>query len=297
VATHEEQFLAVLEKIGQSEVSASTPSVLDADGDSSAEHVETAGPSEDPNQEAADEDLVAANAERPGLPEDALAPITKRNLWVHHDTHPVVYDVALLSEYGTDWFEWEAETLWREIREDFRVPSISDHARSKIQAVKTLHIHEWYWTKWEVFCWITQALNNNIPDFRVLQKPSPAQLMNSVDVATMVRNDQEFTAELQMFVAAVMVEGGIFYAPQPIRFCQDEIETLLDELKVGKELIGQVQERWRAVKLIAPEVWVSSPEPILQEDVVDIQVAKLKVACDYLDLRRRQLQDQLRLLK
>jgi hypothetical protein len=292
VATHEEQLLAFLEKIGQPEVPATTPSVLDAD-DSSAEHVETAGPSEDPN-EVNDIDSVATG---PGIPEDTLAPITKRNLWVHHDTHPVVYDVALLSEYGTDWFEWEAETLWREIREDFHVPSISDHARTKIQAIKTLHIHEWYWTKWEVFCWITQALNNNIPDFQVLQKPSAAQLMNSVDVATMVRNDQEFTAELQMFVAAVMVEAGIFYAPNPIAFCQDEIETLLDELKITKSLIGQVQERYRAVKLIAPEVWVSSPEPILQENVVDIQVAKLKVACDYLDLRRRQLQEQLRLLQ
>lgn len=297
MSSHEEQLLAVLEKIGQpQEVSASVPSVLDAD-DASAGHVETAGPSADPNTEADDEDLVAANAERPGLPEDSLAPITSRNLWVHHDTHPVVYDIALLKEYGADWFTWEAETLWKEIREDFHVPSISDHARTKIQAIKTLHINEWFWSKWEVFCWLTQALNNNIPDFQVMQKPSIAQLFNSVDIGTMVRDGEEFTPELQMFVAAAMVEEGVFYAPAPVAFCQDEIVQLLEWKQIGTDLIGQVQERYREISKVSAEAWANSPEPILREDVVDIQVAKLKVACDYLDLRRRQLQEQLRLLK
>jgi hypothetical protein len=296
MATHEEQLLGLLEKIGQpEETTAEVPSVLD--GTSNDDHVETYGSSEDPNTEAEHEELAAANTDRQGMPEGALSPVTKRNMWVHHDTHPVTYDVALLGTYGTDWFEWEPGTLWREIREDFRVPSINDHAKAKIQAAKTLHINEWYWTKWEVFCWITQALNNNIPDFHVLQKPSIAQLMQSVDAATMVRNDVEFTPELQMFVAAAMVESGVFYAPKPIDFCQDEIETLLDELQIDKSLIGQVQSRWREVKQISPEAWARSPEPVLREDVVDIQVAKLKVACDYLDLRRRQLQEQLRLLK
>lgn len=297
MATHEEQLLAVLEKIGQlQEVSASTPSVLDS-ADESASRVETSGPSEDPNTEAANEDLVAANIERTGLSEDTLAPITSRNLWVHHDTHPVVYDVALLREYGADWFVWEPETLWKEICEDFHVPSISDHARTKIQAIKTLHINEWYWSKWEVFCWLTQALNNNIPDFQVMQKPSIAQLFNSVDIGTMVRDDEEFTPELQMFVAASMVEEGVFYSPAPVAFCQDEIVQLLEARQLGTELIDQVQKRYREISQVSAAAWAASPEPILQENVVDIQVAKLKVACDYLALRRRQLQEQLRLLK
>jgi hypothetical protein len=145
---------------------------------------------------------------------------------------------------------------------------------------------------------VTQALNNNIPDFQILQKPSVPQLMNSVDIATMVRNDEEFIQEVQGFVAAAMVEEGVFYAPKPIAFCQDEIVQLLKELQIddGEGLIAQVQERHREVQNISPEAWARSPEPILKETAVDIQVAKLKVACDYLALRRRQLKDQLRLL-
>jgi hypothetical protein len=226
-------------------------------------------------------------------------PFSARNLFVHHDTHPVVFDIVLLKQYQEDWFTWEAETLWREIKEDFRVPSISDHSKAKIQAIKTLHINEWYWTKWEVFCWVTQSVNNNIPDFSVLQKPSIPQLFNAVEIASMVRKDEEFGSEVQMFVASSVVEEGVFYAPEPIAFCQDEVVQLLDELKIddAAELISSVEKRFDQVMKISPEKWVAADGFVLQEVPEDIQSAKLKVAQDYLALRRRQLQAQLRLLR
>ena len=292
MATHEDRLLAVLEKIGQVEVSPTIPSVIDADDDS-AEHAETAGDTEDPNEEAQDEEIDPS-----GIPE-GLAPITRKNLFVHHDTHPVVFDLALLAKYDTDWFEWEPVTLWKEIKEDFHVPSISDHACAKIQAIKTIHINEWFWDKWEVFCWVTQALNNNIPDFQVIQKPSIPQLMNAVDIATMVRTGEEFNQEVQSWVGASVVEEGAFYAPEPIGFCQDEILELLTETQVegSQQVVSAVGKRFKEIVSLPEEAWVGGGDPILQETPVDIQVAKLKVACDYLALRRRQLKDQLRLLR
>lgn len=294
MATHEDRLLAVLEKIGQPAVSAATPSVEDATAPLVGDGIETAGPTEDPNEEAKDEQIDPA-----GIPA-GLALISKKNLFVHHDTHPLVYDLALLDKYDTDWFGWEPATLYKEIKEDFRVPSISDLACTKIQAVKTLHINEWFWDKWEVFCWITQALNNNIPDFQVIQKPSIPQLLNAVDIATMVRSTEEFIQEVQSWVGASVVEEGVFYVPDPIKFCQDEIFTLLaEELKLEdpQAVIDQVKTRFNEVMAIPPDEWGKGDEPILQETMVDIQVAKLKVACDYLALRRRQLKDQLRLLR
>jgi len=292
VSTHEDRLLAVLEKIGQPEVPASVPSVIDVD-DASAELVETAGDVEDPNEEIRNEPIDPA-----GIPA-GLAPITHRNLFVHHDTHPVVLDLALLAKYNTDWFGWEAATLWKEIKEDFRVPSISDHTCAKIQAIKTLHINEWFWDKWEVFCWITQALNNNIPDFQVIQKPSIAQIMNAVDIASLVRSEEEFIQEVQSWVAASVVAEGVFYAPEPIEFCQDEILELMVETKIDNPegSIASVKKRFDEIMSLPEEAWGSGDEPILHETAIDIQVAKLKVACDYLALRRRQLKDQLRLLR
>lgn len=283
-------MLAILEKIGQPPggVSAAVAAVEDAT--SNEDHVETAGPTEEPTVEIPE-------PPSPGIPE-GTAPVTRKNLFVHHDTHPVVFDVALLAKYDLNWFVWDPQTLWREIKDDFRVPSISDHACAKIQALRTLHINEWFWTKWEVFCWITQALNNNIPDFHVIQKPSAAQLLNAIDIAELVRSGEEFSQEVQSWVAACLMDESIFYAPKPIAFCQDEIVQLLNELKVERpeEVVGAVQSRYREVMQISDEAWANSPDPILHETPADIQVAKLKIAADYLALRHRQLKDQLRLL-
>ena len=276
MTTHEANLLAVLEKIGQSEPV------------STEQSVEESGPSGNP--EAATSTLSV------GIPEGST-PITRRNLFVHHDTHPVVFDIALLKEYQEDWFTWEADTLWKEIKEDFRVPSISDHSKAKIQAIKTLHINEWFWTKWEVFCWVTQALNNNIPDFQVIQKPSLPQLLNAVEISALVRKGEEFGAEVQMFVAASFIDDSVYYAPEPVAFCQDEIVQLLDELKADKGLIATVKQRFWQVMKISPEQWAASSEPILNEVPEDIQAAKLKIAVDYLSLRRRQLKHQLGLLR
>lgn len=234
-----------------------------------------------------------------GVAQDrSFAPISSKNIWVHHDTHPVVFDVSLLKQYGTDWFVWEAETLWKEIKEDFHIPSISDHSKAKIQAIKTLHITEAFWERWEFFCWINQALNNNISDWLVLQKPSLAQLFNTADISSMVRQGEQFSVEVKGFMAAAVVDEGVFYTPHPIEFCQEEVTNLLNELNIPDhvKLMTQVQDRYREIISVPIETWTSSGDPILLENAVDIQVAKLKVAWDYLSKRRNQLKDQLRLL-
>ena len=278
MSAHEERLLAVLEKIGQAREPAGTPSTLS----------ETAGPASAPG----------TPPERAGVP-DALAPVTRRNFFAHYETHPVVFDVALLHQYDADWYTWEPATLWRSIMVDFHVPSISDHNKAKIQAVRTLHINEWFWTHWEVFNWVTQAINGSIPDFVVLQKPTLAQLVNAISSATIVRSDEEFNHELQMYVAAVMADEGVFYAPKPLMFCQEEISRLLTETRMNHvhELIKDVQVRWEQVSAINDTEWASATHPILHETPVDVQVAKLKVAYDYLKLKHDQLRSQLGLLQ
>jgi hypothetical protein len=255
---HEADLFAVLEKVGKQQVQ-------------SSESPETPSP-----------DATVGRGP---------SPVTKRNLFVHHDTHPVVFDVVLLKEYGTDWFVWEAETLWREIMADFKIPSIHDHVKAKIQAIKTLHISEAYWTDWEPFSWVTQAVNNNIPDWLTIQKPSLSQLVNSVDVATMVRANEIFAPEVKDFTAACLLEEGVLYAPNEIKFCQEAIDRYAHDNSIEDyaSIVQQVQARYRQV--------CSNPATVsLEENVVDIQVAKLKVAWDYLTTRRAQLREQLPLL-
>lgn len=219
------------------------------------------------------------------------SPVTRKTLFVHHDTHPVVYDVALLREYNAEWFVWEAETLWSEILRDFKVPSISDHAKAKIQAIKTLHISEAYWSEWEVFGWLSQALNNNIPDWQTIQKPSIGQMMNSVDIATMVRTGETFSTEVSGYGAACLLDEGVLYAADNLKFCQVVLDRYAADrgLSIHSQLVSEVQTRYQQL--------LSAPNGVnLEETAVDVQVAKLKVAWDYLSKRRAQLKEQLMLL-
>jgi hypothetical protein len=283
VVDHESNLLTVLQQVGQQ--IPTTPS----DDDSAVLDSGTIVPTTDHYKVVAPDVLAPSPMQVPDLNTRKTTPVTSKNLFVHHDTHPVVFDIALLKRYKADWFEWQPETLWKEIKEDFRVPSISDHAKSKIQAIRTLHIGEGYWKSWEVFCWITQSLNNNIPDWHILQKPSLAQLMSSVDIAEMVRTGETFALEVSSFIAASLLDENVLYAPHPVAFCQSEISRYLTGAGIEHEgLISEVQKKYREV--------IKTPGIPLEENAVDIQVAKLKVAWDYQAMRGRQLKDQLALL-
>ena len=63
----------------------------------------------------------------------STAPFSKKNMFIHHDVHPLLMDVVLLKSFGIDWLAWEAETLWAEIQRVFKQPPLPVHNKNKIQ--------------------------------------------------------------------------------------------------------------------------------------------------------------------
>jgi hypothetical protein len=266
---------------------------------------------------------------------DQGTPLTMRNLFIHHDAHPIVLDFALVKQYGREWLNWEPETIYSEIAKDFNC-QISEHARSKIQAVKTLHCTDLAWKSWNVFEKVAQALNNNIPRFDLMQPLSLEQVYGAVDIMEGLENE-EFSEEVQRYMAACIMNEEVTFAPPPLPsdvqlfisnpkyFCKDcgheyaavHHDGICDHCsgkfdaemglsmrpnpeRPGKgtntELIltlnpDEVQARWESVRT-SPSSSVD-----LGENQVDIQVAKLLVARDYMNVRRKQLTEQLIALK
>jgi len=217
----------------------------------------------------------------PGLPGTGRPRlVTKASIFKHHDAHPVVLDYLLIDRFDFAWFEWEPETLWAEIRLEFQTPAVDDHVRSKIQAVKTAHITDWVWTKWEVFCPIVQALNNNIPDFKVLRKPEPAQLLAAVDMLNDLRQE-EWSREVGHFIASALLERGIALAPPPIEFAQASIDQYLQDENIPTDT-SALRKRYDEVLDTPLE------EVELEETPVDVQVGRLVIAHDYMKMRRSQ---------
>lgn len=263
---------------------------------------------------------------------DFRTPLTLRNLFTHHDAHPIVLDFALIKAFQLEWFLWEPETIWASILDMFK-SNVSEHNRAKIMAIQTLHVSHAPWEQWQVFEKVIQALNNNVPRFDVMQVPSLEQLYAGIDIMDTLRRE-EFSSEVKQYMAAAVLHEDVFYVPQPLDFIQVEVskpfyrcdtcETTysalfhdgvcdnctqkfdpeqglsmrpkqeLLEAGLGKKLTlavkynpDPVQQRWEEVRK-KPEMDIE-----LQETQTDAQVAKLIVARDYMNVRRRQLAEQL----
>ena len=267
---------------------------------------------------------------------DFKAPVTIQNLFTHHDTHPVVLNFAMMKQFGIEWVGWEPETCWAEIQREFKT-QVSELSRAKLQVIRTLAVSNAPWEQWQVFEKVIQGLNNNIPNFEIMQAPSLEQLYAGIDIMEQLRT-VEFDHEVKLYAAAAVLHENVTFVPAPLDFLQAEVsqpyyrckdcgnqdsalfhdgtcDTCTKKFHVDQGLsmkpnqelaskgIGKsmelflkydptdVETKWDQVNTKA------TADVDLEENEVDIQVAKLLVARDYMNIRRRQLADQLTGLK
>lgn len=268
---------------------------------------------------------------------DASKPVTLRNLFTHADAHPVVLDFALTKVYQDSWHTWEPETLWEEIPHAFST-QISELCRQKIRALQATHVSMMPWDKWQVFEKVAQAFNGNLPNFRVMQLLALEDLYAAVDILDTLRKEN-FSDEVKLFMAGVVLYEDVFLVPPPLDFIQLEVSQphykcgdcgneepalfhdgfcsnctdrmhpyqnlsmLPMQEKVdagkGKNISTVVRhdpmpvaERWKKIQhLPFHEVKLD------EESAVDVQCSKLLLARDYMNIRRKQLAEQLTTLK
>lgn len=267
---------------------------------------------------------------------DFKTPLSLRNLFTHHDAHPVVINFALLKSFNLEWYHWEPETIWSSIHSLFE-SKVSEHNRAKIRAIQCLNTSHAPWEMWQVFEKVIQALNNNIPHFGVMQAPSLDQLYAGVDIMDTLRRET-FSQEVKSYMAAAVLNEDVFYVPEPLDFLQVDVsqphyrcrdcnqsysaishdgvcDTCTEKfdpeqglsMRPKPELLQAgygksmdlflkydpdlTQKRWEEVR------GQKSGDVDFGDTQADAQIAKLLVARDYLNIRRRQLSEQLTSLK
>lgn len=268
---------------------------------------------------------------------EAGTPVTIRNLFTHGEAHPIVLDFALIRAFGTDWMFWEPETIWGEVMRTFK-SSISEHARAKINTIKTIHVADGPWEHWQVTEKIIQGLNGNIPHWDVQQVPTLPQLFAAMDILEKIRV-RDFHDEVRAYLAAVVLHEEVTFVPPPLDFLQLEVsrptykckdcgnvENALHHDGICSSCAGKfdpeqgLSMRPNPEKLAAgrgknlemllttnpaavAKRWVDvmhkpTHEVLLLEDnEVDAQIGRLLDSRDYLNVRRRQLVDQLKSLR
>lgn len=148
--------------------------------------------------------------------------LTSRSVFSHPEAHPVALDLILLKNFELDWLSWLPDTLFFEIEKTFG-SSIAEVNRLKILAAQTLHTIDSYWEQWEIFEKVLWALNGNIPRVDVMQPPDLSILMSGVDMANGIRQET-YGEEVARYCAAVFLNENVFYAPEPLNFCQIYID-------------------------------------------------------------------------
>ncbi len=212
--------------------------------------------------------------------EAAETGVTRQNIWRHPDAHPVVLDYLLLQKYGTDWMNWEPETIEAQVPKDFNTQTLSDLNLSKIQACKTLHFVDSFWHRWEVFIWCTMPFNGIFPDFQHMQVPTVAQCAVAVDIANRLRDDVEFSLEVKTYLEQVHRHDGVLVPTPPLDF--------IDPPEHGVEVnIPDIKKRWAEVRASG-----STPSADTMENE---QLRRMLLVHTFLEESRTRLRQQLRL--
>lgn len=170
-------------------------------------------------------------------PPEPSAPktITSRGVFSHPEAHPLALDLVLLKHFELEWLQWLPDTLFHEIEQTFTTP-IAEVNRLKILAAQTLHTVDSFWEEWEIFEKVIWSLNGHVPRVDVIQPPDLSILLAGVDMANGIRQET-YGDEVARYCAAVFLHENVFYAPEPLEFCQEFIEqkkyTCKDCGKVG----------------------------------------------------------------
>lgn len=212
---------------------------------------------------------------------EAPSKVTVSNIFQHPDTHPFALDMLLHKKYGVEYLLWEGETLELRIPIDFHSPRISDLNIAKIQAMRTLHLTDAFWERWEVFNWCTMPLNSLHTDFEVLQVPTAIQCLIACDIAHKVRKHVDWSSEVKTFISTVFLHDGLLYPLAPCDFVEFDSASWVFNPQ-------SLLERW-------PEVLKTGNLP-KGDTIVDEQLRRIWFAKEALEKSRAELRTQLRLV-
>jgi hypothetical protein len=138
--------------------------------------------------------------------------------------HPITLLRVVLKKYGPEAMDWDPEVFKPTLEADFR-SSIARINLAKLWAAVAIANRDKFWTDWQSFHFLAQALNNNIPVADHVQDLSVGQMMVAVDIANRVRKElgglrpiPAFSEEVARFIAAQALASGVWYLPEPLEF-------------------------------------------------------------------------------
>lgn len=139
-------------------------------------------------------------------------------------SHPLTLLRSYIRTFGSEALEWEPFVVKKalEKRLTFSLPRVNF---LKLLAAISVANHDQFWSSWETFHTVSQALAGKIPSVSHIDNQSVSDLMIAVDAALRIRKDlgsmgdiPPFSEEVIRYMAAQLHESGIWYVPEPLEF-------------------------------------------------------------------------------
>jgi hypothetical protein len=285
-----------------------------------------------PTAGSPEEDFVKSKGEP-----DSSKPVTLRNLFTHPDAHPVALDFALLKTFGMAWFPWQPETVWDEIQEAFKsqLSELCKQKIRALQAchVSTMPWKAWQVFEKVAHAFNGTLPNFSVVQMLDLEELYSAvdilSLLRQEDYADEVKLYMAGTVlHSDVFFVPTPLDFIQKEVSQPHCLCNDcghEEPALAHDgycsactqrmhpeqgltLKPRADIVAggtgknvtvvprydhrPIAKRWEEVKTLPFADFKGD-----DEKMEDVQVRQLLLARDYMNIRRRQLTEQLTVLK
>jgi hypothetical protein len=178
----------------------------------------------------------------------------------------------MIDKYGPKWFFWDPAVIRAELVDDgIEVNKLPDGNFDKVMASKNLILNNTAWQDWDAFLAVGQACNGMNVDFEVARPLSPAEVGWTVFCMNEIKEEQ-YSAEVQSLIAAILLNEGICYAPNILNFCQDELNIM--------------QNAEDDIVLLVKNAYETYDGRGFMEDPIDICVVKLLAIDKYIEEMR-----------
>lgn len=154
--------------------------------------------------------------------------------------HTIQIVKTLLHKYTYECLDWEPVVIQKTLHDDFQAAKINVY---KALAGVALLQSDKFWSDWQTFHFLAQALNNLHPSSSTIQELSVSQLMVAVDTANLLRKElgslsytPVFSEEVSKFVASQAMNQGVWFLPAPLDFASPYAShTVIKCLDCGNE--------------------------------------------------------------
>lgn len=143
----------------------------------------------------------------------------------------------LNEKYGREWWDWEAETLWQMLPQDFSI-EVTEELKGAVQALQILYTTHFAHEHWHVFEKVGHAFNDNTVLFGVLQPLEMDEVAWTVHVIDTIRPNEVYDPEVLAYIAACAKQAGIVYLHTGLypKGSQEVLDELNNDIELKKEV-------------------------------------------------------------